>query len=157
MIKYKAMAIHTWLYKNNKIHTHAHICMYIHIHNSYNTSMRLVSEFYCDSWGQSVYKLNTNQMNVLKLLCFMVGGSKAPLACSWHKKEWFYTVGPVLEWCKWCTWWKTLGSMLLSQKGLWFAMLTCVTFLVVQLSIYIPLTLLTSWLFSLYTNCALHG
>ena len=50
----------------------------------------------------------------------------------------------------WCSWWKTLGSMLLSQNR--FTKLTRITFLVFGLSINIPLMLLTSWLLAIYAQ-----
>ena len=37
-----------------------------------------------------------------------MSGPKEPLACVWHKGEWFYTARFMLEWCEWCSWWKAL-------------------------------------------------
>ena len=40
--------------------------------NSYNTSMKFVLICKHDAQGRSVYKSDTNRMDVLQLLCFMV-------------------------------------------------------------------------------------
>ena len=102
----------------------------------------------CDAQGQSIYKSDTNWMDVLQLLClWCVSGSKVPLCC-WHKGEQLYITGPMPEWCKWCCWRKHLVSLTLNQNR--FIMLIQVTLLVFQLSINIPLTLLTSYLPTLY-------
>ena len=82
-----------------------------------------------------------------------MSGSKAALACIWHEER-FYTVGPVLQ--------NDAGdladrkpwiSMPLSQNR--FTMTTDVTFLTFRLSTNVPLTLLTSWLFTLYARSTL--
>ena len=56
------------------------------------------------SQRQNIFKSDTNQMDVLQLLCLLcVHESKAPLACVWHVGERFYTAAPVPEWCEWLT------------------------------------------------------
>ena len=88
--------------------------------------------------------------------CFVlwcVSGSKAPLACVWHE-EWFYTAGPMPQ--------DGVGgladgepwvSMPLSRNG--FTMPTRITFLVFRLFANVSLTLITSWLLTLYARSAL--
>ena len=67
--------------------------------------------------------------------------------------EWFYTAGSTLDWYKWCSWWKALVSIPLSQNG--FTMLTHVSFLAFTLSVNILLMLLTSWILALYAQSVL--
>ena len=71
--------------------------------NSYSThTLGLYLIYKCDAQGQSIYKSDTNWMDVLQLFClWCVSGLKVPLCC-WHKEEQLYTTGPMPEWCKWC-------------------------------------------------------
>ena len=49
-----------------------------------------------DARGQSIYKSDTNQMDVLQLLCFMV--HEQIKTCVWHEKH-IYTASPVQQNC----------------------------------------------------------
>ena len=117
--------------------------------------------------GWSIYKSDTNRMDVFQLHCWCVSGSKVHLSCVWYE-EWLYTAGSVPQngaggWANgWADGW---ASILLSQN--WFTMLThvtiliCVTILtrvtilVFRLSINVPLMPVTSWLLALCAKSTL--
>ena len=87
--------------------------------------------------GWNVYKSDTNQMDVLQMLCLWCASrSKVPLACVWHKER-FYTAGPVpcsgvgdlADGMSWI-------SVVLSWNG--FTILTHVIFPAFELSTNVP-------------------
>ena len=92
--------------------------------------------------GWSIYKSDTNLMDVLQLLCFMV--------CEWIK-------GALSLYLAWRTGGLADGKPWVFMPLSWnrFTMPTRVTNLAFGISTNIPLVLLTSWLLALYARRAL--
>ena len=118
------------------------------ISNSYNTSMRFVSDLLTryprvqPEGGTFTNQIQTEWICYNCFVLWCMSGSKVPLACVWHEKR-FYTAGPMLR--------NNAGglsdgkpwvSMLLSRNG--FTMPTHVTNLAFVISTNVPLALLTS-------------
>ena len=64
----------------------------------------------CDAWGRSIYKSDTNQMEVSQLHCFMVHEwikSTLSLCLAWRTILYCWSCAE--EWCGVFSWWKALG------------------------------------------------
>ena len=104
--------------------------------------------------GQSIYKSDTNRMDMFQLLCFMVCEQiKGTLSLCMAWRTILYCWSCAVEWCEWFSWWKGLSFLAIKLNG--FTMPTCVTFLVFRLSVNVRLMLLINWLLSLYEQRAL--
>ena len=76
--------------------------------------------------GLRVYKSDTNQTDVLQLLCFMVCKQvKGTLSLCQAWRMILYCWSCATKWCRQFSWWKALGFHTISQNR--FIMPTCVT------------------------------
>ena len=120
--------------------------VYYIIDTTYPWGLYLICK--CNHREWSIYKLDTNQMNVLQLFCFMMHKRiKGALSFCLAWKMILYCWSCVVEWCRWFSWWKALDSHDLDSHAISrnrFTILNRVIFLALGLSTNILLILLIS-------------